>query len=113
MASAATPAAAAAGGAAYQPSRPPLVVPAARQHRSTLVMLHGLGDSGAGWAFLSRALAAAHLPHTEFVFPSAPLVSPQWAMHAALLLFLTCFYSAASALWLPGTVALEPPPYFT
>ncbi|PSC71839.1 Phospholipase carboxylesterase [Micractinium conductrix] len=34
-------------------------------------MLHGLGDSGAGWEFLARELSA-ELPHTAFVFPHAP-----------------------------------------
>lgn len=71
---AATPTPGAGATAGYRATRPPLVIPAPKQHRSTLIMLHGLGDSGAGWAFLAQKLAA-DLPHTQWVFPNAPVVS--------------------------------------
>lgn len=59
---------------AYRPTSPPIVVPAASgEHSSTLIMLHGLGDTGEGWAFLAERLRPL-LPHTEFIFPHAPLV---------------------------------------
>ena len=75
MAATPTPGAGAtAATAGYRATRPPLVIPAPKQHRSTLIMLHGLGDSGAGWAFLAQKLAA-DLPHTQWVFPNAPVVS--------------------------------------
>lgn len=38
----------------------------------TVIMLHGLGDQGDGWAPVGAQLAPA-LPHVKFVFPHAPL----------------------------------------
>lgn len=56
-----------------QPTKPPFVVqPASGQHKSTVIMLHGLGDSGIGWAFLPKLLAE-DLPHTQWVLPNAPV----------------------------------------
>jgi predicted esterase len=52
--------------------RAPIVVPARQQpHTATVVVLHGLGDTGDGWAGAAPELAAA-LPHARFVFPHAP-----------------------------------------
>lgn len=127
MAAAAVPAA----DSRLWPTKPPFVVqPASGQHKSTVIMLHGLvrrrgtalqccssvhvcaasdaaqhalmafgarwlaerkmentpplsntitccllqGDSGIGWAFLPKLLAA-DLPHTQWVLPNAPVVS--------------------------------------
>lgn len=61
--------------AGFRPTRQPLFIPPLRApHTSTLIFLHGLGDSGAGWAFLAKDLAA-DLPTTAFVFAHAPEVS--------------------------------------
>lgn len=52
--------------------RSPIVVPARQQpHTATVVVLHGLGDTGDGWAGSAPELAQA-LPYARFVFPHAP-----------------------------------------
>jgi len=52
--------------------RAPIVVPARKQpHTATIVVLHGLGDTGDGWAGSAPELAAA-VPHARLVFPHAP-----------------------------------------
>lgn len=60
-ASAATKAAAAASAAAST----------AAAGRSSLIFLHGLGDSGSGWSFLRGSLSP-RLPNTRFAFPNSP-----------------------------------------
>ncbi|KAI7839106.1 hypothetical protein COHA_007111 [Chlorella ohadii] len=55
------------------PTKPPFIVqPPSGQHKSTVIVLHGLGDSGIGWAFLPKLLAE-DLPHTQWVLPNAPV----------------------------------------
>ncbi|GAB4816537.1 hypothetical protein N2152v2_003583 [Parachlorella kessleri] len=55
--------------------QPPIIVPAAQEPQSSaLIMLHGRGDSAAGWAHLA-ALLSPGLPHSTFVFPNAPMRS--------------------------------------
>ncbi|KAL4440017.1 hypothetical protein ABPG75_003018 [Micractinium tetrahymenae] len=49
----------------------PLVFKPAAEHKSTLIMLHGLGDSGMGWADIAPMLSP-DLPNTQFIFPTAP-----------------------------------------
>lgn len=39
-------------------------------HTATLIALHGLGDTGEGWAFLGPELK---LPHVKWVYPTAPV----------------------------------------
>ncbi len=41
------------------------------RHTATVIFLHGLGDTGNGWAPVSKDLAL-HLPHVKFLFPTAP-----------------------------------------
>lgn len=48
----------------------PIVFPAAAVHQSTMIMLHGLGDSGMGWADIAPMLGP-DLPNTQFIFPTA------------------------------------------
>lgn len=50
--------------------RAPLVREPKGQHQSTVIFLHGLGDSGDGWSFLGQMLGAA-MPNTKWVFPHA------------------------------------------
>eukprot|EP00050_Salpingoeca_kvevrii_P018398 m.73737 g.73737 ORF g.73737 m.73737 type:complete len:258 (-) comp8040_c0_seq1:22-795(-) len=45
-------------------------VPARSQHTATVVFLHGLGDTGAGWASILAEIAA---PHIKFLCPTAPV----------------------------------------
>ncbi|CAK4034262.1 Acyl- thioesterase 1 [Lecanosticta acicola] len=50
-----------------------LVVPALKRHTSTVIVAHGLGDSGAGWMPLAEEYRRRSLfPETKFVFPNAP-----------------------------------------
>lgn len=50
----------------------PFCVPATTKHTATMVMLHGLGDTGYGWVDIAEQFAPA-LPHVRFIFPNAPL----------------------------------------
>ncbi|ORX90284.1 Phospholipase/carboxylesterase [Basidiobolus meristosporus CBS 931.73] len=48
------------------------VIQAAKgKHSATVIFLHGLGDSGNGWAPATAAIAPL-LPHVKFVLPNAP-----------------------------------------
>ena len=40
-------------------------------HSATMFMLHGLGDTAAGWADAAAHFSAS-LPHVKFVLPTAP-----------------------------------------
>ncbi|CAG9467310.1 unnamed protein product [Pedinophyceae sp. YPF-701] len=51
--------------------RAPLVREAQDEHTATVIFLHGLGDTGAGWFDVGQMLSPA-LPHVKFVFPNAP-----------------------------------------
>ncbi|KTW32078.1 palmitoyl-(protein) hydrolase [Pneumocystis jirovecii RU7] len=49
-----------------------ITVPARARHSATVIFAHGLGDSGAGWAFLGEQMSA--LPcfhHIKWIFPNA------------------------------------------
>ncbi|TPX54276.1 hypothetical protein SeMB42_g00347 [Synchytrium endobioticum] len=48
-----------------------VTIPARSTHTATLFFLHGLGDSGSGWAQTGRMMQPA-LPHVKMVFPDAP-----------------------------------------
>jgi len=49
-------------------SSSPVVVPAKSSHSATVIWLHGLGDSGSGWAPIAHQLS---LPHVKWIFPNA------------------------------------------
>lgn len=51
--------------------RAPIVVRAREKHTATVIMLHGLGDTGDGWSGIADDMGAA-MPHVKFVFPHAP-----------------------------------------
>lgn len=53
---------------------PPIVADATGTHTATLIMLHGLGDTGDGWADVAKQFKAA-LPHVKFIFPTAAQVT--------------------------------------
>ncbi|KAI9596509.1 Phospholipase/carboxylesterase/thioesterase [Syncephalis fuscata] len=42
-----------------------------KKHTATVFFIHGLGDSGAGWAPVTEELAEL-MPHVKFVLPNAP-----------------------------------------
>ncbi|KAG0349282.1 hypothetical protein BG004_008020 [Podila humilis] len=48
-----------------------IVQKATGKHTATVVFIHGLGDSGAGWAPVGKQLGE-YLPHVKFIFPNAP-----------------------------------------
>ncbi|KAJ3300725.1 hypothetical protein HK104_006023 [Borealophlyctis nickersoniae] len=48
-----------------------IVLPPKSTHTATVIFLHGLGDSGHGWAPVGKMLQP-QLPHVKFVFPHAP-----------------------------------------
>ncbi|KAG9946802.1 Phospholipase/carboxylesterase, partial [Aureobasidium melanogenum] len=48
-----------------------IVLPAARRHTSTVIVMHGLGDSGHGWSFLAD-MWKGKFEETSFIFPHAP-----------------------------------------
>ncbi|RPA84375.1 Phospholipase/carboxylesterase [Ascobolus immersus RN42] len=51
-----------------------LTIPATGEHKSTLIYLHGLGDTGHGWSSLVENFRLRSLfQHTEFIFPHAPI----------------------------------------
>ncbi|KAF2465912.1 Phospholipase/carboxylesterase [Lindgomyces ingoldianus] len=53
----------------------PLVVPAIKRHTATVIVAHGLGDSGAGWIFLAENWRRrSKFGEVKFVFPSAPMI---------------------------------------
>jgi len=51
---------------------PAVTVPAQKDHSATVIFLHGLGDTGRGWA-PQMAEFAESLPHVKFVLPNAPV----------------------------------------
>ncbi|OQE18014.1 hypothetical protein PENSTE_c019G06890 [Penicillium steckii] len=56
-------------------SRAPYVVPALKKHTATVIMAHGLGDSGAGWMALAQNWRRRGMfDEVKFVFPNAPSI---------------------------------------
>eukprot|EP00798_Chlamydomonas_sp_ICE-L_P002414 gene2413-8729_t len=51
----------------------PIVMSAKEKHTASVIMLHGLGDTGEGWAGLGPDFQSV-MPHVKFTFPSAPRV---------------------------------------
>ncbi|XP_050499275.1 acyl-protein thioesterase 1 [Diabrotica virgifera virgifera] len=49
----------------------PVVIAATTKHTGTLIFLHGLGDTGQGWA---SAMAAVRPPHVKVICPTAPTI---------------------------------------
>ena len=51
-----------------------ITIPATAKHTATVIFLHGLGDSGAGWAPVARLLSRnPNLQHIKWVLPHAPV----------------------------------------
>ncbi|KAL7271530.1 hypothetical protein RUND412_005700 [Rhizina undulata] len=56
-------------------SIPGIVIRAATTPTSTLIFLHGLGDSGAGWSSISENFRLrGKFNETTFIFPNAPIL---------------------------------------
>ncbi|EED15364.1 phospholipase, putative [Talaromyces stipitatus ATCC 10500] len=55
--------------------RAPFVVPAIKKHTATVIMAHGLGDSGAGWVGLAQNWRRRNkFEEVSFIFPNAPMI---------------------------------------
>ncbi|KIV85663.1 hypothetical protein, variant [Exophiala sideris] len=53
--------------------RQALIVPALKKHSATIIMAHGLGDSGAGWVSLAESWRRrGKFEDVKFIFPNAP-----------------------------------------
>ncbi|KAK2879995.1 hypothetical protein FQN49_000688 [Arthroderma sp. PD_2] len=53
----------------------PFVVPALKRHTATVIMAHGLGDTGAGWMMIAQNFRRRGLyDEVSFVFPNAPSI---------------------------------------
>jgi len=53
----------------------PLIIPAVTKHTATVIMAHGLGDSGAGWVSLAENWRRRQkFDEVKFVFPNAPTI---------------------------------------
>ncbi|KAK4048119.1 hypothetical protein OIV83_004989 [Microbotryomycetes sp. JL201] len=51
-----------------------LVVDAATKHTASVIFMHGLGDSGAGWYPMAKMMAdSPRLRHVKWVLPTAPM----------------------------------------
>lgn len=50
----------------------PLIIEATATHTASLIFLHGLGDSGLGWAPVARDFAR-QFPFMKFILPHAPI----------------------------------------
>ncbi|KAJ5263324.1 Phospholipase/carboxylesterase [Penicillium angulare] len=54
-------------------ARAPYVVPALKKHTATVIMAHGLGDSGQGWTSLAQNWRRrGKFDEVAFIFPNAP-----------------------------------------
>lgn len=51
--------------------REPIVYNPREEHKGTVILLHGLGDTGDGWASIAAEFAPS-LRHVKFIFPHAP-----------------------------------------
>jgi predicted esterase len=52
-----------------------LIVPAVKRHTATIIVAHGLGDSGAGWVGLAENWRRRQMfEEVKFVFPNAPTI---------------------------------------
>jgi predicted esterase len=52
-----------------------LIIPAVKKHTATVIMAHGLGDSGAGWVSLAENWRRRQkFEEVKFIFPNAPMI---------------------------------------
>ncbi|KAH0538222.1 hypothetical protein FGG08_005191 [Glutinoglossum americanum] len=52
-----------------------IVIPAVTKHTATVILAHGLGDTGAGWAGIARNFRRrSKLDEVAFIFPNAPTI---------------------------------------
>lgn len=52
-----------------------ITIPAVVKHTATVIMAHGLGDSGAGWVSLAENWRRREkFQEVKFIFPNAPAI---------------------------------------
>lgn len=52
-----------------------LIIPAVKRHTATVIMAHGLGDSGGGWVGLAENWRRRQkFEEVKFIFPNAPTI---------------------------------------
>ncbi|MEE6463979.1 hypothetical protein FKM82_006123 [Ascaphus truei] len=59
----------------------PAIVPAARKATAAVIFLHGLGDTGHGWA---EAMAGIRNPHVKYICPHAPIMPVSLNMNMSM-----------------------------
>ncbi|XP_053571019.1 acyl-protein thioesterase 1 [Bombina bombina] len=59
----------------------PAIVPAARKATAAVIFLHGLGDTGHGWA---ETMASIRSPHVKYICPHAPIMPVSLNMNMAM-----------------------------
>ncbi|NP_001017616.1 acyl-protein thioesterase 1 [Danio rerio] len=59
----------------------PTIVPAACKATAAVIFLHGLGDTGHGWA---QAMAGIRTPHVKYICPHAPVMPVTLNMNMAM-----------------------------
>ncbi|SLM33306.1 acyl-protein thioesterase 1 [Lasallia pustulata] len=82
-----------------------LVVPALKKHTATVIMAHGLGDSGAGWVSLAENWRRrGKFEEVAFIFPNAPAIpiTVNFGMHMPGWYDITTFSDLAQAHDEPG-----------
>lgn len=57
------------GGNSSSSMSSPVIVAATAKHTATVIFLHGLGDTGHGWA---TAINSIRSPHVKYICPTAP-----------------------------------------
>ncbi|EZF68580.1 hypothetical protein H105_08789 [Trichophyton soudanense CBS 452.61] len=56
-------------------TKAPFVVPALKRHTATVIMAHGLGDTGAGWMMMAQNWRRREMyDEVSFIFPNAPSI---------------------------------------
>lgn len=79
----------------------PTVIKASDEQTATVIMMHGLGDTAAGWSPVGRQLSSL-LPHVKWVFPTAPTV------RACLSTFIASFALQLRAVTVALGAGFEP-----
>ncbi|KAG8442051.1 hypothetical protein GDO86_011010 [Hymenochirus boettgeri] len=59
----------------------PAIVSATRKATAAVIFLHGLGDTGHGWA---EAMASIRSPHVKYICPHAPIMPVTLNMNTAM-----------------------------
>ncbi|KAL6086928.1 hypothetical protein STEG23_029863, partial [Scotinomys teguina] len=59
----------------------PVVVPAVRKATAAVIFLHGLGDTGHGWAEVFADIRSSHI---KYICPHAPIMPVTLNMNVAM-----------------------------